>query len=74
MCRGTALGRRFARSILAHGNAAQRPLCILAFATLLLPVCACLAHAADGSSPLDIFIKSYIDEWGKPPTADPKHK
>jgi hypothetical protein len=29
------------------------------------------AAAADGQSPLDIFIQSYIDEWGKPPKSDP---
>src|SRR3974390_955832 len=23
------------------------------------------------TSPLDLFIKSYVDEWGKPPKADP---
>jgi len=29
------------------------------------------ALSAEGLSPLEIFIKSYIDEWGKPPVSDP---
>ena len=34
--------------------------------TLFLISC---ASAAEGLSPLEIFIKSYVDEWGKPPPA-----
>src|SRR5262245_5215646 len=29
------------------------------------------ATGAEGLSPFEIFIKSYVDEWGKPPVSDP---
>jgi hypothetical protein len=29
------------------------------------------ASASEGLSPIEIFFKSYIDEWGKPPASDP---
>src|SRR5262249_14165087 len=29
------------------------------------------ATPAEGLSPFDLLIKSYVDEWGKPPVSDP---
>jgi len=41
-----------------------------AFAFIVLLQIQC-ANAAEGLSPVEIFFKSYVDEWGKPPTSDP---
>jgi len=46
-------------------------LIVVSLACVLQAVIAQSAQADEGLSPLDLFIKSYIDEWGKPPKADP---
>src|SRR5262249_11236827 len=57
----TGFGRYFACSDLV----------VVGHVGLLLVAFVQSAQSAEGSNPFDIFIQSYIDEWGKPPKSDP---
>jgi len=43
----------------------------IALSLIAVGCCAWPQPARAQSSPLEIFVKSYIDEWGKPPASDP---
>ena len=43
----------------------------IVFSLIAVGICAWSQPAMAQSSPLELFIKSYIDEWGKPPASDP---